>query len=265
MRQQHWTGIFAEAFSQLNQHSSNSNCQAEGECKGHTTNFRGTWEQLSWAKRSSGKSGIGQHGWTQHFGGVFRWIYMQLQQVEIGSQTCGEAPRGSKIRIPNQLKSLLGFSGFWPRSLGLKAYKFMGSFSTPSSHSNFNKATIFWATQCRLVQQLGNLQLSHFPTQVWSCLSFETSPGAPFHHLLYLTSRNIIKWLKSSPFAAFIWVFAKYFVFVICYMDYLLVITCFAIQDHFTHIFLCFESCFLHLAQRPHFTQWGGFLLCIYA
>lgn len=105
-----------------------------------------------------------------------------FQQVEFANHSWGVAPRGSK----NQLKSLLGFYGFWPRSLGLKEYKFLGGFNALSNHSNFSSVTIFWAAQCRLVQQLGSLQFRHFPTWGWSCLSIETSPGAPFHYLLYL-------------------------------------------------------------------------------
>jgi len=48
-----------------------------------------------------------------------------FQQVEFGSHSWGEASRGSKRIIQNQPNSLMGFSGFWRRSLGLKAYKFM--------------------------------------------------------------------------------------------------------------------------------------------
>lgn len=145
-----------------------------------------------------------------------------FQQVEFGSHSWGEAPRGLKNRSLNQPNCLLGFSGFRPRSPGLKAYKFLDDFSALSNHSKFSSAVVFWAAQCRLVQQLGSLQLSHFPTWVWSYLSIETSPSAPFHYLLYLACRIIIKWLKSSSFAVFLWVLNEYFVFVFCCIEYLL-------------------------------------------
>jgi len=157
---------------------------------------------------SKGKSNILEEI-AEGFGG-------SLQQFEFGSHSWGEALRGSKIRSQNQPNSLLGFSGFWLRSLRLKPHNFLGGFSALFNQSKFSNAIIFWETQCRLVQQLGSLQLSHFPTWVWSCLSIETSLGAPFHYILYLAFRIIIKWLKSSSFIVFMWVLNEYFVFVFC-------------------------------------------------
>lgn len=124
----------------------------------------------------------------------------------------------------------MGFSGFRPWSPWLKEHNFIGIGSGLFGHSNFSRKAVFWAAQCRLVQQLDSLQFNHFLTWVWSFFSIETSPGAPSYYPLYFAFRKVIKWLSSSLFATFPSVFNVYFVFIFCCIDYLLYITCIPIR-----------------------------------
>jgi len=52
-------------------------------------------------------------------------------------------PLGVDFGKSNWVKLFLGFCGFWPRSLGLKEDKFLGSFSAPSIHLNFKKVVAY--------------------------------------------------------------------------------------------------------------------------
>ena len=133
------------------------------------------------------------------------------------------------MEIGQSSKPFLGFSGFWSRSLKLNLQHFLSSSGGVSCNPFSASSVVFWAAQYRLVQKLDSLQLSHFLTWVWSCLSIETGPGAPSYYPLYFAFRKVIKWLSRSIFAAFLWMFNVYFFFMICCKDYLLYITCISI------------------------------------